>query len=150
MAIPRYYYTIAAAIAFVGAPGSLALTYYLISGDPSFQPLAQSVERQALAGIVNPSPEGLAVHVILRWSGRPDQEAQINQISADIVRALDAKGADAHVDLEPGVSGAPSVIYFVAHSTIGPMPITRAADGVDAAAQAVALLRNANGAAGSE
>ncbi|MBS8227937.1 hypothetical protein [Vannielia litorea] len=116
----------------VALPSMFALGYYKISGDPSFRPLAQSIESVIFGGMVGDSRD-LQVHLRLH----EPTEAEGFRMARQIQRAFTAKGIDARVYVMDISAREPASVTFIVHANrIGPYSLSRASHGVNAAVSA--------------
>ncbi|QDC07913.1 hypothetical protein FHY55_01035 [Oceanicola sp. D3] len=120
-------------LAFVVAlPSALALGYYKITGDPTFRPLAQSIERVVFRGEVGEARD-LQVQLRLHDPSAADGLRMARQIR----RSFSAKGIDARVYVLTIPEGERAGVIFRVHSNrLGPYPLSRASEGIQAAVSA--------------
>ncbi len=123
-------------LAFVVAlPSMVALGYYKVTGDPSFRPLAQSIESAVFGGFVGDARD---LKVQLRLHS-PTQ-AEGFRMARQMQRTFSAKGIDARVYVMDIPAREPaSVVFLVRQNRIGPFPLSRASEGVNAAVAAYRL-----------
>ncbi|MFY0633601.1 MAG: hypothetical protein JXQ91_07305 [Vannielia sp.] len=116
----------------VALPSAVTLGYYTLSGDPSFRPLAQSVESAVFSGTLEGSQY---MRVQLRLHA-PTQ-AQGLRMAKQMKRSLSAKGIDAHVFVVdiPAQERA-GVVFMIRSNRLGPYPLSRASEGIRAAVAA--------------
>lgn len=118
--------------AVVALPSALALGYYKITGDPSLRPLAQSIESVVFGGTLGETRD-LKVELRLHT---PSQERGF-RMARQIQRSFTAKGIDAQVFVISAAAGEPANVAFVVRrNRIGPFPLSRASDGIQAAVSA--------------
>lgn len=132
--------TLAAIIVAVATPATVALSYYRLTGDPTFRPLAVTVERLTDFGIPT---HDLTLRAAIRFDeaggGRPAAVAFARMIH----EAFYAKGVGARVTIlpDPGHVGPPTVTLEVLSNSYGPFPPDKAAAGVELALRAYQLKR---------
>ncbi|WP_068115705.1 hypothetical protein [Tropicimonas marinistellae] len=136
-----------ALIVAIATPATLALSYYRITGDPTFQPLALTVERLIVGGVdVNHK----AVRAIVVGNDTARGLKQAERFGKRIHAAFYGKGVDALVGYRTNDSSDyPTVTFVVDGSTFGPYGEASAAQGIRTAVEALHLSRN-NSEAGRE
>lgn len=116
----------------VALPTAAALTYYLLTGDQTFRPLAQRVERVSHAV---PGGAGARVGAQLRLHDATSPQAY--RMAEQIRISFQAKGVEMPVYLLPAAGDeAQSVTYIIGANRVGPFPLSRAAQGLNAAVEA--------------
>lgn len=108
---------------------TVALSIYHVTRDPSWRPLAVSIEQRF-------ESEGRPpVQVTIHWPSRlPPQGALAMARYVD--RALTGKGVEARFTTRPTEAETGTIVYRVGSSTIGPMPIAAATEGIGPAVAA--------------
>ncbi len=126
-------------IVAIATPATLALSYYHLTGDPTFQPLALTVERLAAVGhITQASPIIAVIH-----TGTSEADIEHGKLFGQrLYASFYGKGLPLQVTLEPTRTTAPLLITFhIGRNTLGPYTEATAAQGVRAAAEAVNFVR---------
>jgi hypothetical protein len=123
--------TILLALVALIAPSAAALTWYYMTGDPTFRPLSVTVER-LVAFEADRGAGGAVVARVTLPHGSALTEAGVTQ---ELQRGFAATGAQAviHVTRAPG---PPSILFEVGASRLGPMPLGQAAIGLRTASDA--------------
>jgi hypothetical protein len=129
-----------ALIVAIATPATLALSYYRITGDPTFQPLALTVERLVAGG---EEVHHKAVRAVIVSNNSTEGLVRAARLGKRIEAAFYGKGTEALVRyITAGPSNRPTVTFHVARATFGPYPEATAAHGVSAAVEALQLSRN--------
>jgi hypothetical protein len=123
--------TIFLAILALITPSAAALTWYYMTGDPTFRPLSISVERL----IAYEADRGSGGAVVARVTLPPDSRLSEASVTNELRRGFAATGAQAmiHVHRAPG---PPYVTFEVGASRLGPYPLGDAAIGLRTASSA--------------
>lgn len=130
---------IAILIVGIATPATLALSYYHITGDPTFRPLAVTVERLVAVG---EAVEHIDVQAIVTSDGSPEGKRRSTLLGARLDAAFYGKGLNSHVHLRTQPQPGPAQIYFyVGGNEIGPFDAASAPQGVRIVAEAVAIYR---------
>ena len=132
---------IAILIVAVATPATLSLSYYQITGDPTFRPLALTVERMIAGGQV---VQTIEVQAVITTDGSDAGAERGRQLGRKLVKAFYGKGLGAHAILRPAPEPGPPQVYFIVNrSSLGPFTERTAAQGVRIAAEAAAITRRA-------
>lgn len=128
-----------ALIVAIATPATLALSYYHLTGDPTFRPLAVTVERLVADGVeVNQKH----IRAVIQVADVPGGRARALRLGKGIEVAFYGKGIDAVVQYEPGSGGVgPTVTFHVARNRFGPYSEAAAAAGARTAIEALQLDR---------
>ncbi len=123
--------TIFLALLALITPSAAALTWYNITGDPTFRPLSVTVERL----IAFEADRGTGGAIVAVVTLPPGSRLSDDAVLADLRRGFAATGAQAiiHLRREPG---PPSILFEVGASRFGPMPLGQAAMGLRTASDA--------------
>lgn len=125
-------------IVATGLPATSALTYYLITGDPSFRPFNLSVHTSS-ANHVEPSRAVILVRV--DWgqhaTGAPTQA----ELQRSLARSLSSYDVDFRLQFIPRNDDKILVTYVVDHNQVGPFQIGQAAHGIPAALAAFRIAQ---------
>ncbi|WP_146136677.1 hypothetical protein [Aliiruegeria haliotis] len=134
-----------AMIVAIATPATIALSYYHISGDPTFQPLALTMERLAAKGLETNS---MVVRADIHCGVSPDQKRAAHYLGARLHDAFYAKGIEVSILLHQ-VSGRQGVdvTFHVGDSSFGPYHAADAATGLRLSTEAASLLRQRRDAA---
>jgi hypothetical protein len=126
-------------IVAVATPATLALSYFHLTGDPTFQPLALSIERLAEAG---QEGDRLTIRAVIRFDDTDADRIRAGDLAQSVHQAFYAKGLNARVMLQPDrMQAGPEVTYHVASSSFGPYTMGHAARGIQISVEALALNR---------
>lgn len=123
---------------FIVTPAILALGAYFVTKNPSLRPLGITVERLTEAGQIENKSLIVAVIDIGTETKDPTSKQTYKQA---IETAFDRLETEASVKFRsiPG-SSQTTITYIVGESRIGPFPVSRAAEGILAAAQAERMI----------
>lgn len=126
-------------IVAVATPATLALSYYQITGDPSFRPLALSVERLVAGGI---EVEHIDVQCVILTKGTEASLRAGRQLGQSIGAALYGKGLESHVTLAPNAGQTSTQIFFIVDGNrFGPFSPGNVPHGIRIAADAAGIAR---------
>ncbi|WP_116132796.1 hypothetical protein [Tropicimonas sp. IMCC34043] len=129
--------TLAALVVAAATPATLALSYYHLTGDPAFRPLALTVDRLADFGQVT---DGVVIRAVIRFDATENSKAAALTFAQLVHGSFYAKGIEARVSILPVPgSGPPTVTFQVANGRYGPFPASTAATGIESALQAFHL-----------
>ncbi|SIO18795.1 hypothetical protein [Vannielia litorea] len=118
-------------------PSVVMLAYHRITGDPSLRPLAQTIA-PVIFGPAQDEQSDMQVQLRLH---APTREQGLN-MARQLQRTLSAKGIDAQVVIYDVPLDEPaSVAFVVARNRIGPLPLSRASEGINAAVSAYRMAR---------
>lgn len=122
-------------IALVVAPSAVTLTYYTMTDNPNWRPLA--VTERSLKAYERATGTGDGVEIVAQVEWVPERPGEVSraQLERAITKAFKAKGVDVYVSFTNGVERT-RVTYVVGYSRIGPYTTSRAADGIAAAVDA--------------
>ncbi|MFD0980569.1 hypothetical protein [Tropicimonas aquimaris] len=130
-----------ALVVAIATPATMALSYYKLTGDPTFRPLALTVER-LIAGGVDVDYEH--VRAVVHTGDTAEDRARAQRLGEGVQVAFYGKGIDALVQYEIVAGRAPpTVTYHVARRSFGPYSGAAAAQGVRAAVEALRLNKAA-------
>ena len=126
-----------ALIAAVAAPAFTATTYYLVTNDPRVRPLALTREAEAWA---RGQTGGTEIVVRVYWGSDTPPGLSRQDFSGRLVRAFYAHGEEVRVVIEdtPDRKGV-SVAYEMGPNLFGPVPASRAAEGIRAIIDALRM-----------
>ena len=128
---------IAILIVAIATPATLALSYYHITGDPTFRPLALTVERLVARGI---TVEHIDVQGIVRTDGTREGNLVGSELAQKLNRAFYGKGLNSVFRIQPVENnGPPQIFYHIDQNRLGPFSIRDAPNSVRFAAEAVAI-----------
>lgn len=132
--------SLVALIVAVSTPATLALSWYHLTGDPTFRPLALTVDRLAAVGIETGEPQARAV---IRTDGTRPEHARI--LARRIHAAFYGKGLEASVVIVTRAGSGPMrVTYEVGANRFGPFAPADAATGIQDSVQALTLLKQSS------
>ena len=123
---------IATMIALVAAPGGGAYTYYLITKDPTAQPMG--LTQESLAGVTGIKRVEIVAQV--RLPPAADNAAMRRRIAEQLSAGFRAYGLELRTEFAAPLPGRTGVTYEVGSSRIGPFALANAAEGVKAAVAA--------------
>lgn len=128
-------------IVAIATPATLALSWYQLTGDPTFQPLALSVERLAEVGIEAGDPKA---RVVIHSNDTAADRARAEVFGRRIHAAFYGKGVEASVFVKAAPGNGPmQVTYVVGKRRFGPYETARAVDGIHETVQVLQLQRQA-------
>lgn len=113
------------AIVAVSTPATLAFSIYAATGDARWRPLSQTIESTWFYSGDRP----LVAEV--GWPSTRDP-AGGEAMATHIQRAIKARGIHAKVIVTP-TDGPGHITYHIGPSHVGPMPLTRAVEGIEGA-----------------
>lgn len=122
-------------ILVVGLPSAAALTWYVVTKDPTVRPLG--ITKRALDD--HKAGDRSVLTVVIHFDPEEDAEAS-NALGAKIVYALEAKGAIGDIKRYPVPGQNMTVTYVIGASTIGPYPASKAVSGINAAVGAYRMI----------
>lgn len=126
-------------------PTALALTYYVVTGDPTFRPLG--ISKAALEKFDPPDPS-LDIVVAIGWGEDARLKQDQDEVAALIGRSIAAYDVAYRFRHFP-IEGDEVLIWYIVRQTrIGPYPASKAARGVSAAITALRLNMQAEGTQG--
>jgi hypothetical protein len=126
-----------ALIVAIATPATMALSYYRLTGDPTFRPLAVTLERLVVEGI---EVHQKAVRADIVSDGTAESIAEAARLGEGLRAAFHAKGIEAVIRYETRPSsGRPTVTFYVRDASFGPYSKGTAAQGVRAAVTALQL-----------
>lgn len=125
-----------------GLPATLALMYYLYTGDQTLRPFGLTKHHTAAAP-TNPATPEILVHV--NWGQNADSVMTQAEIRTALAKALSVYDIEYRVKVAPNASGRSDVIYIVGHNQIGPFALHNAAQGIPAALAAYRLMQPQSG-----
>lgn len=130
-----------ALVVAIATPATTALSYYKLTGDPTFRPLALSVERLIAGGM---DVEYEHVRAVVHTGDTAEARTRALRLGRGVQAAFYGKGIDALVQYEiaPG-RAPPSVTFHVARRSFGPYSGSTAARGVRAAVEVLRLNKAA-------
>ncbi|SFC77245.1 hypothetical protein SAMN04488094_10941 [Tropicimonas isoalkanivorans] len=127
-------------IVAIATPATMTLSYYQITGDPTFRPLAITLERLVVGGI---EVHQKAVRADIVSDGSPASVDEATRLGDGVRAAFRAKGTEAVIRFEiRPYSGPPTVTFFVRDASFGPYSKGTAAQGVRAAITTLQLSRS--------
>jgi len=113
-------------------PGALALGWYYYSRDPNFRPLG--ITREALRDYGVPG-QGMDLIAYIDWpTAKADSPAR-KKLATNLAASFASKGVAARLIFRD-TTGAAQVTYVIGKSTIGPYPVSQAAQGISMAVEA--------------
>lgn len=125
-------------------PMAAALGLYVVSDDPAMRPLGitQEAERAFATG----RPEDLrplVIAVSVAWVDGQAEGHTRTSLRRALVKAFEAKGVEqVTISFAPG-AGRTMITYDVLESVVGPYPVSTAAQGINAAVQALDMAARA-------
>lgn len=122
-------------ILFVIAPTAISLGWYAISANPNLRPLA--ITKQSLAAY-NGESDGIEIVARIDWGTEAGGEAARSRFARDLAISFAAKGVEVRIRFEE-TRGNTRVTYEVGETTLGPFDRSRAADGINAAVEALKM-----------
>lgn len=124
-----------AIILVVTLPSIAALSWYVVTKDPSVRPLG--ITKRALED--HGTDEGSSLTVLIRFD--PDEDAHASSaLGEKIAYALGAKGVIGDIERHPVPGKEMTVTYLIGASTIGPYLASDASSGINAAVAAYRMI----------
>ena len=122
---------IIAIIVAVALPATLSVVAYMITKDPRFRPLARTLNDEEIynGGVI--SNEIIAY---VRWTTGREKNFTQRDLSAVVQRAFGVHGLKVRMEFEQvDATDAVTITYKVGRNTLGPHPVTKAADSIKGA-----------------
>jgi len=123
----------------VATPATLAMGYYLVSGDPRVRPLA--VTRESLA-FIEGFTSGVQIVTTVAWGRDSQTQFDRETLKQTLVGAFYAHGEETIIEFEEVPGDRILITYTVGQNTYGPAEIDRAVAGVRAAVDAYRISIN--------
>lgn len=113
-------------------PAAMAFGWYQFTRDPNFRPLG--LTREALRDYGVP---GVGVDLIayVDWPAAQAENPARKKLATNLMASFASKGVEARLVFRDS-NGAAQITYVIGNSTIGPYPVNRAAEGIEAAVEA--------------
>ncbi len=130
---------IAILIVAIATPATLALSYYHITGDPTFRPLALTVERLVARGI---TVEHIDVQGIVTTEDSEDGIRAAKELARKLNKAFYGKGLNSVFRVHPSANnGPPQITLLVDQKRLGPFSPRSAPQSVQLVSEAVAIAK---------
>ena len=121
---------VAIAVVLVATPATLALSYYKLTGDPTFQPLAMSVERLAAS---QENDDGGLITATIHWDETGVQQEQATRLAGMMTEAFRGKGLKVRVYLKNDRNAVGTMVTFrKGKQSFGPYTTAQVAHGIQA------------------
>lgn len=128
------------AVVAIATPATLALSYYHLTGDPTFRPLAITVERLVSQGVVE--DDNVYVRTLISTDGTPEGNRLGERLGEKLIRAFYGKGLTARYRIDPQPrKGPPQILIFVNGTALGPFTARTAPQGIRLATEAATITR---------
>ncbi|MFV0358526.1 hypothetical protein [Tropicimonas sp.] len=125
-------------VAAITTPAALALGWYRLTGDPTFQPLALTVERLETSEGYSGTPRAKA---LIRAGDTPLRRRQAELLERRVRAAFAMKNVEIDIRIATGSGDDPTAItYSVGRNSFGPFGAEDAARGVHDTMQALSLV----------
>ncbi|MBV7410888.1 hypothetical protein [Maritimibacter sp. DP1N21-5] len=122
-----------ALVGLIVLPTAASLGWFMVTKDPNLRPLG--VTEESLRAYDRGGGEGVRIVADIEWVEGGAGGLTQRQVERAIRQAFAVKGIEVFVFFHDGVTEA-RVTYRVRSSTIGPFPVRRAAQGINAAVDA--------------
>ncbi len=141
---PRQLSFLATAIVAIATPATLALSYYHMTGDPTFRPLAVTIERLISQGVVD--DDNIYVRTVVTTDGTARGNLIGDQLGKKLDRAFYGKGLTSRYRLHAHPNGpVPQILFIVDGIVVGPFTPATAPHGVRVATEAANIARQERG-----
>ena len=122
-------------VAAVTMPSALSLSWYAITKNPALRPLG--ITRESLRSYAAAVGGFGEVEIVAQVEWAPPHTGGFTAkgLETALINSFASKGMEARVVFYPGKDKT-QVTYRVGTSTIGPIPVSRASEGVQAAVEA--------------
>lgn len=130
---------IIAIILVVSMPAATSLIAYQITKNPALRPLGRTLNDEA---IYNGTAYSNEIVALIDWSTGRQKSFTKRDISTAILRAFDAHGVVARVIFKDNnTNGFVTIRYRIGRNTLGPDPVTKAADSIKGAVAAYRMYQ---------